>query len=52
MEEKGKRVKIGQTEIIKDNLNPEFVTEICTNFFFEMQQKMIAEVYDADDANH
>jgi hypothetical protein len=41
---------LGLTEMIADSLNPEFVTEIPTDYFFEKQQNMIVEVYDADDA--
>ena len=33
---KGKRVKLGTTEMIADNLNPEFVNEIVVDYFFEM----------------
>lgn len=39
------------TEMIADNLNPEFVQPIITNYFFEEQQNMLVEVYDCDDAN-
>jgi len=43
--------KIGQTEMIQDSLNPEFVTEISAKYMFEEQQSMLVEVYDIDDAN-
>lgn len=43
--------KVGQTELIMDNLNPVFVTTINMDYFFESQQNMLAEVYDCDDAN-
>ena len=37
--------------MVKDSLNPEFVTEIMVDYLFEEQQNMILEVYDADDMN-
>ena len=37
--------------MVADNLNPEFVTEILTDYFFEEQQNFVIEVYDVDDAN-
>ena len=37
------------TEVVVDSLNPEFVTEILVDFKFEEQQKMLVQVYDADD---
>jgi len=33
----GRRMRVGQTELIADNLNPEFVTEINVDYYFEMQ---------------
>jgi hypothetical protein len=47
----GKRTKIGMTELIADNLNPEFVQSIVTDYFFENQQNMLVEIFDADDAS-
>lgn len=44
--------KLGQTELIADNLDPEFVTSITVDYYFEEQQNMILEVYDADDASN
>lgn len=44
--------KVGQTELIPDNLSPQFVTEIMMDYFFEVQQSMLVEVYDADDATN
>jgi len=43
------KTKIGQTECILDNLNPEFVNEIEVNYKFEENQAFVIEVYDADD---
>jgi len=31
--------KIGQTEVVKDNLNPQFVTPIEVTYFFEKNEK-------------
>ena len=44
--------KLGQTEVIMDNLNPEFIKEIVVDYYFEMEQRFIVEVYDVDDANN
>jgi len=41
--------QIGKTEIIHDNLNPEFVTKILVDFHFEQQEVFKVEVYDSDD---
>ena len=43
--------KIGQTEMVADTLNPEFVTEIMVDYMFEEQQNFLCEVYDVDDAS-
>mmetsp|Transcript_26562 Transcript_26562/g.35472 ORF Transcript_26562/g.35472 Transcript_26562/m.35472 type:complete len:611 (+) Transcript_26562:146-1978(+) len=40
--------KIGTTEVIKDNLNPDFTTTFVTNFIFEERQTLIVRVYDED----
>jgi len=48
---KGKNVKLGQTEMIADSLNPEFVTSIEVDYFFEESQNFLLEVYDCDNAN-
>ena len=47
----GQWSKIGNTEIIYDDLNPEFVKKIQVDHIFEMQEYYKVEVYDADDAN-
>ena len=44
--------KIGTTELIIDNLNPVFVTTINMDYFFEEQQQLRVDVYDADDATN
>ena len=41
--------KLGQTEIIHDNLNPEFVQKINVDFHFEQNEKYKVQVYDSDD---
>lgn len=41
--------QIGKTEIIHDNLNPEFVTKTMVDFHFEQQEVFKVEVYDSDD---
>ena len=48
----GIKEKLGQTEMIQDNLNPEFVTEMLIDYKFEEQQNMVAEVWDCDDATN
>jgi hypothetical protein len=37
---RGRKTKLGATEMVADNLNPEFVTEIVVDYFFEVQQKL------------
>ena len=44
----GTKQKLGMTECIQDNLNPDFVQTIEVDFFFEETQKFIFEVYDKD----
>lgn len=43
-----KYFEIGRTEIIKDNLNPEWVKKFEINFNFETVQKLRFEVWDQD----
>ncbi|KAL5014050.1 hypothetical protein ScPMuIL_008320 [Solemya velum] len=38
----------GRTEMIKDNLNPEFVKKFTINYFFEESQKLRFDIYDVD----
>lgn len=40
---------LGKTEVIHDNLNPEFVKKVMTDFHFEKNDKFKIEVYDSDD---
>ena len=39
---------IGETEVIDDNLNPDFVKTIKLPFYFEKTQKIKFEVWDKD----
>lgn len=41
--------KIGQTEVINDNLNPQWVTKITVDFHFEQQERFKVQVFDCDD---
>ena len=41
--------KIGQTEVIWDNHDPDFVMQFEIDYFFEQVQKFVVEVYDMDD---
>jgi hypothetical protein len=43
--------KIGKTELIADNLNPEFVTELKVDYHFEEMQNFRVDVYDIDNAD-
>ena len=43
--------QIGLTEIIHDNLNPQFVKKIIVDYHFEEQEHFKAEVYDSENAN-
>ena len=47
-DEKGPWVKIGQTEQINNDSNPQFMTKISFNYFFEKKQYIKFEVYDGD----
>ena len=47
-----RQVKVGTTEVIPDNLNPVFVTPINLDYYFEKQQNLRVDVYDADDATN
>jgi hypothetical protein len=42
-------LKIGQTEVIHDNLNPKFVTKIPCQYNFELNDQFKVDVYDIDD---
>ncbi|XP_064473138.1 copine-8-like isoform X2 [Ornithodoros turicata] len=40
--------EVGRTEVIKDCLNPDFVTRIVLDYYFEESQRMRFDVYDVD----
>nr|CAJ2476277.1 unnamed protein product [Leishmania braziliensis] len=44
----GGKVCVGRTEVIKNNLNPDFKTSISVNYYFEIRQTMRVEVWDSD----
>jgi len=39
---------IGQTEMINNNLNPDFTNSVEVNYYFEKEQHLRFEVYDID----
>ena len=41
--------QIGRTECIYDNLNPDFVTNVDVDFYFEEVQTFLIEAYDMDE---
>ena len=41
--------KIGQTEVIWDNHDPDFVMQFEIDYFFEQVQMFVVEIYDMDD---
>jgi hypothetical protein len=41
--------KIGTTECIYDNLNPQFVKNFEVDYLFEETQTFMIEIYDMDD---
>lgn len=45
------KTKLGTTEMVADNLNPEFVTDIPVDYYFEIQQNLEVNIYDVDDAD-
>lgn len=50
MECGGKWTEVGRTEVVKNNLNPEFTESVEVDYRFEEVQKMKFLVYDVDDA--
>ena len=46
MNHSGQWAEFGRTEVIWDNLNPEFATKFMVDYRFEVQQKLKFEVYD------
>ena len=45
----GRKVKLAETEVVADSLNPKWVKNINVDYYFEMQQNFRVELYDADD---
>lgn len=50
-EDNGRKKFLGQTEVVADNLSPQWVTSIDVDYFFEQSQNMLVGIYDIDDAN-
>lgn len=44
----GTYYEFGRSEVIQDNLNPDFVKKFVMNYFFEESQKLKFEIYDVD----
>ena len=49
-EKNGHKIFLGQTEAQQDTLNPQWVTSIDVDYFFEQSQTMVVGIYDVDDA--
>ncbi|XP_059152171.1 copine-8-like [Physella acuta] len=47
-----KYIEAGRTEIIKDNLNPEFAKKFIVDYNFEQCQRLKFELYDVDSSSH
>lgn len=43
--------EFGRTEVIQNNLNPEWVTHFTVMYIFEIRQPLLFKVYDVDDGN-
>lgn len=44
----GRKTLVGKTEVVKNNLNPQFKTPMVVTFYFEMKQDMRLELWDED----
>ena len=42
------RLKIGETEMLNNNLNPDFARSFQVDFFFEKEQELLFEMWDDD----
>lgn len=42
-------LELGRTEVIMDNLSPNFIKSFTVEYHFEERQKFKVEVYDIDD---
>ena len=49
-ERSGQWVRLGQTEQIKDDLNPDFKTRFTVHYFFEKKQRLKFQMIDWDGA--
>lgn len=45
----GKKIKVGQTEVVVDNNNPKWIQAVDVEYHFESRQDMKIEVWDADE---
>jgi len=45
----GEWIHLGLTEIVWDNLNPDFITTFTLDYHFEEQTYLFFKVYDSDD---
>lgn len=44
-------MKVGQTEVVDNNLNPKWIDHFKVDYYFERMQTTLWEVYDFDDDN-
>ncbi|KAL8581960.1 hypothetical protein ACOMHN_027942 [Nucella lapillus] len=44
--------EVGRSEVIQDNLNPDFAKKFVMNYFFEEAQKLKFAIYDVDSPSH
>lgn len=44
-------IPVGKTEVLKNNLNPEWVTKLTVEFKFERREQYKVDVYDIADAS-
>nr|KAG5706039.1 hypothetical protein BaRGS_028148 [Batillaria attramentaria] len=47
-----KYFEVGRTEVINDNLNPDFARKFIMSYLFEESQKLKFEIYDVDSPSH
>ena len=47
--QRGQKILLGRTELISDNLNPQWIQGVDVDYMFEEQQIFLVEIYDADD---
>ncbi len=44
-------MEVGNTEVIKDSLNPKFIKNFQLEYRFEERQKFLIKIYDVNDFN-